>query len=121
MKIYFAHSRHSNFHLDFYQPIRESALNAEHEFIFPHESAKEEKTKDIIQNADLVIAEVSLPGTGLGVEIGWADAFDKPLLLLYKSGAQVSNSLKYVSGTRVEYTDHEDMIAKIAAHISKQS
>lgn len=40
-------------------------------------------TKDIIKTCDLMIAEVSLPATGLGIELGWAKAFKVPILCMY--------------------------------------
>ncbi|MGE0083591.1 MAG: nucleoside 2-deoxyribosyltransferase [Desulfococcaceae bacterium] len=33
---------------------------------------------------DLVVAEVSVPSLGVGYELGWAAALDKPVLCLYR-------------------------------------
>ncbi|MBU0992561.1 MAG: nucleoside 2-deoxyribosyltransferase [Proteobacteria bacterium] len=35
-------------------------------------------------SCDLVVAEVSMPSLGVGYEIGWAKALDKPVLCLHR-------------------------------------
>lgn len=76
IKIYVAHSRSFDFKKELYEPIRKNFLNNEHTFILPHEHSEEPfNSKDYLKDeADLVIAEVSEPSTGLGIELGWADA-----------------------------------------------
>jgi hypothetical protein len=57
-----------------YLPLRSLAL-PNIAFIFPHEtSALPEHSQQIILAADAVLAEVSYPSTGMGIELGWADA-----------------------------------------------
>jgi 2'-deoxynucleoside 5'-phosphate N-hydrolase len=37
-----------------------------------------------LSECDLVVAEVSIPSLGVGYELGWAAAMNKPMLCLYK-------------------------------------
>ncbi|HQK99882.1 MAG TPA: nucleoside 2-deoxyribosyltransferase [Smithellaceae bacterium] len=44
-------------------------------------------TRDMawLQSCDCVVAEVTTPSLGVGYELGWAAALDKPVLCLYRS------------------------------------
>ena len=122
MKIYFAHSRHFlDYENDLYKPLRASALNASHEIILPHESTAEAVTsKESIKTSDLVCAEVSYPATGVGIELGWADAFGKPILCLYKAGNEVSGSLQFLTKDFITYTDITDLISQLDEFLKKK-
>jgi hypothetical protein len=56
------------------------------------------------------LAEISSPSTGQGIELGWAEAFNIPIVCVYKSGAKISDSLKYVSDKFFEYHAPEELI-----------
>jgi hypothetical protein len=121
MKIYIGHSREFNFKDDLYLPLRESRLNSEHEIILPHEIYQEAGdfvTKDIIKTCDVMVAEVSFPATGLGIELGWANAFERPIICIYRKGSKISGSLKIVCKDFIEYTDKEDLIEKLENALS---
>ena len=116
MKIYIGHSKTLDFKNDLYEPIRLSALNKKHEIILPHElheNASDFITKDIIKTCDLIVAEVSFPATGLGIELGWANAFQRPIICIYRKGAKTAGSLKVITDNFIEYTDKNDMIQKL--------
>ncbi len=115
MKIYVAHSRSFDFKKELYEPIRQSSLNDEHTFVLPHETSDEPfNSKDYLKNdADLLIAEVSEPATGLGIELGWADRYEVPIVCIYRKGSKVSGSLKVVSKNFVEYSDSKELISGI--------
>jgi len=121
MKIYVAHSRSFDFKKELYKPIRQSSLNDEHTFVLPHETSDEPfNSKDYLKNeADLLIAEVSEPATGLGIELGWADTFAVPIICIYKKGSKVSGSLKVVSKYFVEYSDSKELISGIERIINQ--
>lgn len=114
MKIYFSHSKQIDFKV-LYKAIRESEADARHEIIFPHEKNSDPSdfiTKDVIKECDLVVAEVSFPATGQGIELGWADSFDKKIICLYKKGSKLSSSLRVVSNEFLEYDSIEEFIDK---------
>lgn len=113
MKIFISHSRKYNFEEELYKPLRNSELNKKHEIILPHENGQQIDTKDIIRDCDLVVAEVSFPGTGQGIELGWANGSYVSIICFYKPGSEISKSLKYVTDTIVEYDFFETMSKKI--------
>ncbi len=121
MKIYVAHSRNFDFKKELYEPIQNSSLTKEHTFIFPHSEGGESfSSKELFQNGcDLIIAEVSYPATGLGIELGWADMLKVPVVCIYKKNSKISGSLKVVTDTFLEYLDTDDLITKVAQAIQK--
>lgn len=121
MKIYISHSTQYDYINKIYNPIKSSNLIKSNTFFLPHEEEnKIINTKDIITNSNLIIAEVSLPTTGQGIELGWADYAKIPILCIYEKEAKISSSLKFITDQFIEYEDVEDMITKISNFINKQ-
>ena len=116
MNIYVAHSRNFDFKSELYQPLRGSELNDTHNFVLPHEHSDEPFTsKDFLQdNCDVMIAEVSSHATGIGIEVGWADAYNVRIICVYKTDSNLSGSLKVVCDTFVEYQNPSDLINKLS-------
>jgi len=121
MKIYIAHSSNFDYKNELYTPLRCSRLNSQHEIFLPHETDQFINTKEIIEKSDVVIAEVSYPAMGEGIELGWADSFHIPIVCLYKEGTEPSRSLKAVSKTVVSYRDKGDMLSKIENFLSRSN
>jgi len=118
--IYFGHSKELNYEEELYKPIRQSELNKQYNFIFPHENGnKLYNSKELFQNGkcDLLINEVSHQSTGMGIEMGWANLLNIPVICVYKKGSKVSNSLRAVTDKFVEYDDKEDLIKKLKESI----
>ncbi len=113
MKIFVTHASSFNFQDELYKPLRESSLNQEHEFILPQENGRLEVDKELIKSCNLIIAEVSHPSTGQGIELGWADMLDIPIVCIYKEGTNFSPALHYVSKKFLMYTSGENMIEDI--------
>jgi len=114
MKIYICHSTNFDFKKELYEPIKNSSLS-KHEIIFPHEQGSDfTNSKEIISTCDLIIAEVSHPSTGVGIELGWADKDKKRIILTYKKGSIISKSVNTVSDEMIEYEGEEDLIEKIS-------
>jgi len=119
MKIYVAHSNKFDYITKLYEPLKTSNILKIHHFFFPHDEInKEVKTKGIIEEYDLVIAEVSLPATGLGIELGWADYSQTPILCVHEKGAKYSSSLKFITNNFVEYENSDDLIKKVNLFLS---
>ncbi|MCI8383483.1 MAG: hypothetical protein HFJ33_01155 [Clostridia bacterium] len=118
MKIYISHSSLYDYTNEIYKPIKNSNLFKSNTFFLPHED-KIINTKDVISNCDLVIAEVSLPATGQGIELGWADYAKIPILCINKKGTEISSSLKFITNQFIEYQSVEDMIKKMTDFIEK--
>jgi hypothetical protein len=112
MKIYVSHSSGYDYRKELYNPIKQSKLAGAHEFFFPHDG-KAANTKKIIPNFDLILAEVSFPSTGQGIELGWADFSSVPIIGIYKKGCKPSSSVSFVADKITEYENADDMISKI--------
>lgn len=114
MKIFVAHSSDFDFETKLYVPLRESALATEHEVLLPQEGgSRDEITRQMINECDLLIADVSRPSLGTGIEIGWADAAGVPVIAISEEGSIVSFSIDNAITERLEYSDGEDLISKI--------
>lgn len=116
MIIYISHSSNFDFKNKLYIPLRKAILMQEYHFVLPHEEDEVQfPTKDFFESGqvDLVIAEVSYPSTGQGIELGWADALHIPVVCMYKLGNNISKALYTVSNKFVEYLDTEDMLNKL--------
>ena len=113
MNIYFPHSKQLDYD-KFYSAIRNSSTLSKHTFILPYEkTATPFNSKEVIKNADLIIAEVSYPGTGLGIELGWANDLGKRIICIYTDGATIARSLKYISDEFISYSNYPDLIKKL--------
>lgn len=120
MKIYISHSTSFDYKNELYIPIRASDLNKFHSIILPHEESEvPQKTKELLQSQNIVVAEVSYPSTGQGIELGWAEILNVPILCIYKEDAKISDSLKYITKDFISYTDKENLIIKLTEHLSK--
>ncbi len=119
MKIYIAHSNKFDFRNELYIPLRNSLLDSQHEIFLPHETDTFINTKEIIKKVDLVIAEVSYPATGEGIELGRADSFHIPIVCIYKEGTRPSGSLQTVTDTIVSYAGEAAMLQKIEELITQ--
>lgn len=121
MKIYFGHTKESDYQNELYKPIRNSELNKKHTFALPHEESDEPfNSKVFLKDCDLFIAEVSHKATGLGIELGWADLLNIPVICIYKKGCKPSSSLKVISNTFVEYKDEDDLLKKLEYILSNK-
>jgi len=113
MKIYLSHSSGYDYKAELYAPLKES-LAQEHDIFFPHDEHEDGvDSKDIIANSDIVLAEVSYPSTGQGIELGWANRNRVPIICFYRSGAKVSSALRFISDRVIEYDNSTDMTEKL--------
>ncbi|MBU1292785.1 hypothetical protein KJ819_01820 [Patescibacteria group bacterium] len=119
MKILVSHSSSYDYETELYEPLKQSALAEKHTFIFPHDVENVEiETNSHIPDTDLLLAEVSYPSTGAGIEIGLVQAANVPTLFLYKKGTTPSSALKFCKGKQTEYTDSADLVSKIEEYVA---
>jgi hypothetical protein len=121
MQLYLAHSSGYDYKTELYEPLKKS-LAKEHDIFFPHDEHDDGvNSKNVIPGCDAVLAEVSYPSTGQGIELGWADAANVPIICFYRTGAKISSALRFISGTIVEYDTIDDMIEKFRYEIENLS
>lgn len=118
MKIIVVHASSFDYENEFYKPLKKAVEGTAHELIFPHVWHEQNKsTKEFLKDAGLVIGEVSYPSTGQGIEFGWADMMDVPILFLRKQGAKSSSALKYLKGEMIDYSDEAELTYKLRAYL----
>lgn len=112
MKIYVGHSSDIDFKENLYRPLKQSDLSEAHELVFPHEDSDElfDSRSFLRDECDLFVAEVSEASTGLGIELGWADRFEVPVLCVYRKGSDPSGSLRAVTDEVLEYGSKKELV-----------
>lgn len=111
MRIYVGHSSSMAFRDCLYDPIRGSRLDEEHEVALPHENSDKlfDSKEYLREECDLFVAEVSEASTGLGIELGWADLFDVPIVCIHREGEDFSSALTEVADEIVSYSEIEEI------------
>lgn len=120
MKIYVGHSTGFDYKKELYEVLRNSALNSEHEIVLPHEQDEGIfNSKEFLKTCDIMIAEVSHPSTGLGIELGWANSYGVPIIYIFKNGAKISKSLNSVTNTFFEYSNTKELVIEMEKKINR--
>ena len=63
-----------------------------------------------IDSSDFLIAELTTKSIGVGIEIGYAFAKNKPIYYIYKNGSEYSTTASGSSNYIIEYKDELDLI-----------
>jgi 2'-deoxynucleoside 5'-phosphate N-hydrolase len=71
-----------------------------------------------IDNCDILIAETSEKGIGIGVEVGYAKAKNKPVIYLRQFEAEHSTTVSGISDFQVIYSNTLDLKTKLATILS---
>ena len=117
MKIYVSHSSSFDYRSELYEPLKER-LGMSHELILPHENNESGiDAKALIRGADMVLAEVSYPSTGQGIELAWAEAAGVPVVCVYKHGATPSSALGFIGLEPVGYESSDEMLYLIQSRL----
>jgi hypothetical protein len=120
MNIYISHPSSYDYEHELYVPIKASELANIHHFFLPHESENiDVDAKDELKHTDVLVAEVSLPSTGQGIELGQAHVAGVPIICFFKAGSKPSSSLRFVTDNIIEYTDIPDLFAKLQAELDQ--
>lgn len=115
-KIYVIHSTALDFQKELYEKLEKISG---FEFIFPHRKENENiDSRERINNCDLVLAEVSFPSTGSGIELGRAECYGKPILAIYRKNSKISSALNFVTNNFMEYENLENDFEKLEKVIS---
>lgn len=121
MKIYLAHSTGFDFQNELYKFIHGSVINQKHEIILPHEKSHEQFSSKLRFKTwcDLIIAEVSYPSTGLGIELWRANTYNIPIICIYHKGTKISWGLVSVSKNFIEYEHPSQISDMLLNYLSK--
>ncbi len=112
MKIYVSHSTNFDYRAELYVPLR--ANFSDLDIFLPHEkSGQASDTKQTIKTADLVLAEVSYPSTGQGIELGWASDASTPIVCIHRAGTAPSSALGIITNDFIDYSSTEELVEKL--------
>lgn len=125
MRIFFSHSKSESFDYReyLYEPLKASPLAKEHTLVFPHDMSYSEphSTKAEILRAGLIIAEVSYPSTSSGIELGWANDYDKKIFCLYLDGRNYEQRISMLTRNIESYSGPAELVKKIERFIKAHS
>ena len=117
LNIYVSHSKKMDYKNELYKPLLESIIGLDNNLILPHSKEYDKvDTKQILINSDMLIAEVSIPGIGIGLELGRAECNNLQIVCLLKKGVKCNSSVKR-NFIIIEYNDAIDMIGKLERFI----
>lgn len=93
-RIYFIHSRKIDYNDLIYLPVLRSEVLHTHELMLPaSEKLKDVYYKDLINDADLIVVELSNPDIGFNMELKQAILSRKPILAL--ANKKIGFDMKY--------------------------
>lgn len=105
MEIYIGHSSSFDFETELYEPLQNTDFGTDVALTLPHsDDGPFESEPYLKQECDLFIAEVSYPSTGLGIELGWADAYDVDVVCIHRNNQDISGSIPFVFDDIREYS-----------------
>jgi hypothetical protein len=112
-------SNHLEYQHDLYDKLKQSEIYTQHLIVFPHEADKPATySKHIIADSDLIVADISFPSIGLGIELGWAETYQRRIIAIYKEGCIASTSVKLITNEIIEYATPDEMLLKLKELLS---
>jgi nucleoside 2-deoxyribosyltransferase len=72
-----------------------------------------------IDRCDLLIAETSDKGIGIGVEVGYAKAKNKPVIYIRRKDAEHSKTVSGISDFQIVYDDTADLQIQLTDTLNK--
>lgn len=118
--IYVSHSSNFDYDNELYAPLQNSKIGLKYKIILPHYGFfTPVAAKDYIEHCNILVADVSIPSIGLGIELGWASMLNKKIICTYKTGSKISTSIEFISKIIIEYSDSKDLIKKLEDEILK--
>jgi len=87
----------------------------------PDDRSIHERDMAWLRSCDLVVAEVSTPSLGVGYELGWAAALNKPVLCLHRPSSERFLSAMIAGSPwikTVEYSSEDDSMKIIKTFIT---
>lgn len=107
--IYAVHSNKSNYKEDFYKSLLLSKECAKHNLILPlTEKYQNIYAKDLVENSDIIIVNLTNATFSVFVEIKWALKMNKKILFLIKENAKCSFLLNKYKQYSKQYFNYED-------------
>ena len=87
----------------------------QYKFEISHEKEMMKHAMNEIDHCDLLIAETSDKGIGIGVEVGYAKAKGKKVIYLRRKDAEHSTTVSGISDFQIIYDDLDDLQKQLAS------
>ena len=111
--IYVGHSKDFDYN-KLLVSLSKSKISKYFNIVFPHvKSDKPFNSKEFLKTCKYMIAEVSSPSIGIGIELGWANLYGISIICIYRKGSKVSGSLKVITNNIIEYDNEKHLIDKL--------
>lgn len=118
LNVYFIHSAKSDYNNLVYLPVLRSRILANHTLVFPDtESNKERYYKDIMDEADLYVVELTNPDTGFNIELKYAIMSKKPILALAQKSLGYDEKYQSLLKNVIGYSTQEDVRSFIESFV----
>ena len=109
--IYAVHSNKLNYKEEFYKALLLSKECAKHNLILPlTEKYKTMYAKDLVEQSDVVIINLTNSTFSVFVETKWAKKSNKKILFLLKDNEKCSFLLNKFKNNSIKYYNYEDQI-----------
>lgn len=110
LKIYFIHSSKSDYNNLLYLPVLRSRVLANHTLIFPDSEANKDRYyKDIMDEADAFVIELTNPDTGFNMELKNALMLKKPILALAQKSLGYEEKYQRLLKNVIGYSTEEEL------------
>jgi len=78
------------------------------------------KDTDALQNSDLMIAYITEPSSGVGIEVEYANTHNIPVVVLYEKGVWTSRMLRGCPSVKKEiiYETEDDAVRQLTEYLS---
>ena len=90
-----------------------------YEFQSTQERQMMQQAMSDIDNCDILIAETSDKGIGIGIEVGYAKAKGKPVVYVRQKMAEHSTTVSGISDFQIVYSDGNDLQKQLANILNK--
>jgi len=90
-----------------------------YKFDLAQEKEMMQQAMDDIDRCDILIAETSDKGIGIGVEVGYAKAKGKPVIYVRKKTAEHSTTVSGISDFQIVYLNTDDLQIQLINTLSK--
>jgi hypothetical protein len=120
LNIYFVHSTKFDYNNLIYKKILSSSICLAHNLMLPMTKEYQNiNAKELMAKADIIIAEVSNPSFGLGLELKWLSKVNKPKLFLSLENTIPSKYQKLVPS--IKTTDENTYLQAIEDFIKENA
>jgi nucleoside 2-deoxyribosyltransferase len=107
-----------NFHLELKRFLKEKYGIDFYAFVFEFTKKVDDKTLmreslSKIDNADMMLVDLSKNSVGVGIEAGYGKAKGKPIIYLLKKGIQIKQTMNGIADEIIEYESAKDVIEKL--------